>query len=190
MTTMTNESTFNSTLGQYFITALQEIYWAESNLETVLGTMADVATSEELRNAFQLHREQTRTHAGRVEKIFGELGIQAKKEHCLGLQGLFDEGWKIIDQTEPGSAQRDVALIIAAQKVEHYEMAIYGSLRTLAKTLGQKDIAKILKETLEEEKETDALLTELAEADINEEASEEPVSTAGTISSQEESSRM
>ncbi len=185
---MTNESTFSSTLGEYFITALQELYWSESNLETVLATMADVATSQELRNAFKLHREQTRTHAERIEKIFSELGVEARQQHCLGLQGLFDEGWKVIDQTESGSAQRDVALIIAAQKVEHYEMAIYGSLRTLAKTLGQKDIAKILKETLEEEKETDALLTELAEADINEEASEEPV--AATTSMQRESSRM
>lgn len=181
---MTNESTFNSTLGEYFITALQELYWAENNLETVLATMSDVSTSDELRKAFRLHQEQTREHAQRIEKIFGELGIEARQQHCVGLQGLFDEGWKIIDQTESGSAQRDVALIIAAQKVEHYEIAIYGSLVTLAKTLGQKDIAKRLKETLSEEKETDALLTELAEADINEEASEEPAATAATISPQ------
>ena len=171
---MTNESAFNSTLGQYFITALQELYWSETHLVSVLSTMSDEASSTELQEAFRTHRDQTMIHSQRLEHIFDSLQVPAQQMHCVGLQGLFDEGWKVINETQAGTAQRDVALIIAAQKVEHYEMAIYGSLVTLARTLGLRDVAKRLKQTLEEEKETDALLTDLAEADINEEASEEP----------------
>jgi ferritin-like metal-binding protein YciE len=171
---MTKDTTFNSKLGQFFITTLQEMYWAEIHLVEVLTTMADVAASAELRQAFETHRKQTRNHVERLHVVFESLNVSASPQHCVGLQGLFDEGWKVINESEGGSAQRDVVLIIAAQKVEHYEIATYGSLITLAGTLGVRDAAKELKKTLEEEKETDALLTELAEADINEEASEEP----------------
>jgi ferritin-like metal-binding protein YciE len=94
----------------------------------------------------------------------------------MGLQGLFDEGWQVIDETEAGTNQRDVALIIAAQKVEHYEIASYGSLITLAKTMGQQEIAELLGPTLEEEKETDTVLSTIAETGINADASQERVS--------------
>jgi ferritin-like metal-binding protein YciE len=171
---MENESIFNSKLGQFFMKTLNELYWAESTLVTVLTTMAEVSTSAELKSAFETHREQTREHVQRLDNIFEMLGVPQDSRSCRGLQGLFDEGWQMIEETETNSYQRDVALIIAAQKVEHYEIATYGSLVTLAHTLGRKDLAKELKKTLEEEKETDAMLTEIAEASINEEASEEP----------------
>jgi ferritin-like metal-binding protein YciE len=171
---MENDSAFNSKLGQFFMKSLGELYWAESNLVTVLTTMSEASTSAELRDAFETHREQTREHVQRLERVFEMLGIPQDSRSCAGLQGLFDEGWHMIDETDTNSYQRDVAMIIAAQKVEHYEIATYGSLVTLARTLGRKDVAKELKKTLEEEKEADALLTQIAEAGINEEASEEP----------------
>jgi len=174
---MENESTFNSKLGQFFMKTLSELYWAESNLVTVLTTMSEVSTSAELEDAFETHRDQTKEHVQRLDNIFELLGVVQESRNCIGLQGLFDEGWQMIEETETNSYQRDVALIIAAQKVEHYEIATYGSLVTLAQTLGRKDLAKELKKTLEEEKETDALLTQIAEASINEEASEEPATT-------------
>jgi ferritin-like metal-binding protein YciE len=169
-----NDDNINSKLGEFFTNSLHEMYWCEFHLVDVLTTMTDVATSAELRDAFNTHRDQTRKHVERIERAFEMLGIVPEPRSCTGLQGLFDEGWQMINDTETGSAQRDVALIIAAQKVEHYEIATYGSLVTLAKTLGRKDVAKELQKTLEEEKETDALLTQIAEASINEEASEEP----------------
>ncbi|HUQ65012.1 MAG TPA: DUF892 family protein [Flavitalea sp.] len=171
-----NENDMNSKLGEFFIKTLQEMYWSEVHLAEVLSTMANVAASAELKDAFATHHEETRHHVERLENIFEMSGIKAQSRPSLGLQGLFDEGWQMINETEAGSAQRDVALIIAAQKAEHYEIATYGSLVTLAKTLGHKEIANELKKTLEEEKETDALLTSIATAGINDEASEEPAS--------------
>ena len=178
---MENESTFNSKLGEFFMKTLNELYWAESNLVTVLTTMADVSTSAELKDAFQTHRDQTQEHVQRLENLFEMLGLVPDSRRCVGLQGLFDEGWQMIEETETNSYQRDVAVIIAAQKVEHYEIATYGSLVTLAHTLGRKDLAKVLKKTLEEEKEADALLTQIAEASINEEAGEEPASAGQSL---------
>jgi ferritin-like metal-binding protein YciE len=170
-----NEDINNSKLGEFFLNSLQEMYWCEFHLVEVLTTMRDVSTSEELRDAFATHLEQTGQHVERLDRVLEMLGMIQEPRSCAGLQGLFDEGWQMINETETGSAQRDVALIIAAQKVEHYEIATYGSLITLAKTLGRKDIVNELKKTLEEEKKTDALLTSIAEASVNEEASEEPV---------------
>lgn len=164
----------DSKLLEFFVTALQEIYWSETQLTTVLSTMSEAATSNELKEAFQQHREQTQVHVQRLEEVFRLLQTDAAPEPSAGLQGLFDEGWQVIDETETGSAQRDVALIIAAQKVEHYEIACYGSLITLARTLGLPKVAQILIPTLNEEKETDTMLTSIAEASINEEASHEP----------------
>lgn len=167
-------SVIHSKLDDFFVTMLSEIYWAEQNLTNVLSSMADAATKTELQEAFLTHKEQTRVHIERLEQVFSMLGIPAEPVPSVGLQGLFDEGWQVIDETDQGSAQRDVALIIAAQKVEHYEMACYGSLITLARTLGQIEVADILAPTLQDEKETDALLTIIAESNINAEASEEP----------------
>ena len=173
----TNPATLNSALQEFFVTALQELYWSEVKLVNVLNTMAEAATAAELREAFSLHRKQTEQHARALENVFAILALEAQQEPSAGLQGLFDEGWQVIDETERGSAQRDVALIIAAQKVEHYEIACYGSLITLAKTLRHREIAKILQPILDEEKQTDATLTSIAESGINREASREAVTS-------------
>ncbi|WP_207515296.1 YciE/YciF ferroxidase family protein [Longitalea luteola] len=163
----------NSMLQSFFETSLQELYWAETHLAQMLNTMSTAATNTQLKEAFIEHMEETEQHKLRLEEVFSQLGIPPRTQPCMGLQGLFDEGWKVIDETEEGSSQRDVALIIAAQKVEHYEIASYGSLITLAKTMGQNKIAELLVPTLEEEKEADLSLTTIAEAGINTEASQE-----------------
>jgi ferritin-like metal-binding protein YciE len=173
----TDSSYLNSKLQEFFVTSLQEIYWSELNMANTLTTMAEAATTEQLKKSFDLHRQQTEMHAKALESVFGILVLPPEPEPSVGLQGLFDEGWQVIDETEQGSAQRDVALIIAAQKVEHYEIACYGSLITLAKTLGHHEIAQILVPILEEEKETDAILTSIAEAGINQQASQEAISS-------------
>jgi ferritin-like metal-binding protein YciE len=172
-----NNDMMNSKLEEFFVTLLQEIYWSEQHLVTVLSTMSKAATTSELKNAFDRHRDQTQSHIQRLEDTFGKLNLPPQAEPSAGLQGLFDEGWQVIDETQEGSAQRDVALIIAAQKVEHYEIATYGSIVTLARTLGRNEIAELLQPTLNEEKETDLLLTEIAEGRINYQASQEPATT-------------
>ena len=169
----TDSNMLNSALQEFFVTALQEMYWSEVNMRNTLATMSEEATTRELKQAFQLHVQQTEMHAKTLENVFALLGLPSQAEPSVGLQGLFDEGWQVIDETEKGTAQRDVALIIAAQKVEHYEIACYGSLVTLAKTLGHDEIVGLLGPVLAEEKETDALLTSIAESGINVDASQE-----------------
>ncbi|MBK1438434.1 ferritin-like domain-containing protein [Parapedobacter sp. ISTM3] len=165
-----------SGLELFYQTLLQEIYWCELHLRDVLESMEERASTDELKTAFRNHREETNNQVSRLEKIFYKKGVGAQPVFCVGMQGLFDEGWQVIDETEEGSAHRDAALIVAAQKVEHYEIATYGSLSTLAKTLGYQEAADLLEQTLAEEKKADATLTTLAERDINTEASIEPAS--------------
>lgn len=172
METPTN-AVMSSTLLDYFVNGLREMYWAETNLVNVLTTMSESAGTEALREAFALHAEQTREQAKRVEEALAFLSLPAEPSPCLGLQGLFDEGWKTIDESPEGSFKRDVALIIAAQKVEHYEIACYGSLITLAQTMKLNEIAQLFKSTLREEKETDESLTMIAESGLNKEAARE-----------------
>jgi ferritin-like metal-binding protein YciE len=167
-------SVIHSKLDDFFVSMLSEIYWSEINLLNVLSSMETASTLQELKEAFSTHKEQTQVHVERLEEVFSMLGVPAEAIPSIGLQGIFDEGWQVIDESEAGSAQRDVALIIAAQKVEHYEMACYGSIITLARTLNRPDVAELLLPTLQEEKETDALLTIIAESKRNEDASEEP----------------
>ncbi|ASZ12544.1 ferritin-like domain-containing protein [Chitinophaga pendula] len=174
MQTVTDTSA-NSKLEVFFITMLQEIYWSEQNLINVLSTMTISATHPELIQAFDLHKRQTEEHVRIVERVFNMLDRVPEALPSAGLQGLFDEGWQVIDETEAGTSQRDVALIIAAQKVEHYEIACYGSLVTIAATLGLTKVVDELRVILTEEKETDATLTIIAESKINVQASEEKV---------------
>ncbi|GGH72935.1 ferritin-like metal-binding protein YciE [Filimonas zeae] len=169
------ETGVHSKLEVFFNTMLREMYWGETHLVAVLATMRDEATTDALKECFSTHLHQTNTHIQRLDEVFNLLQQPAQPELCVGLQGIFDEGWQVIDETEAGTAQRDVALIIAAQKVEHYEMACYGSLAQLARTMDQDELADLLEETLEEEKDTDALLTDIAEQGINYQASKEPV---------------
>lgn len=160
-------------LAKFFIDALKDIYWAEKALTKALPEMQQAATTEELQEAFEDHTLQTQKHVSRLEKIFKMLGKPAEAKKCDAMQGLIEEGQKIIKETPEGSMTRDAALIIAAQKVEHYEIASYGGLVQLALTLGETDVADILERTLDEEEETDMMLTDIAESSINFAAEEE-----------------
>ncbi|MEJ1237934.1 ferritin-like domain-containing protein [Chryseolinea sp. T2] len=166
-----------SLLLKFFTDEIKDIYWAEKHLTKALPKMKTAATSEELQLAFQTHLEQTGQHVQRLEKIFGLLDQKAQAKKCDAMEGLIKEGESIVDDTDEGTATRDVGLIFAAQKVEHYEIATYGGLSQLATTLGLDEIAGILGETLAEEKETDELLSEIAESNINYEAAEEEEKT-------------
>lgn len=163
----------SSLLQELFYDELKDIYWAEKHLLKALPKMAKAATSEELRQSFTDHLEATKEHVGRLEEAFELLGEKAQAKKCEAMAGLTKEGDGIIEDTEKGTLTRDVGLIMAAQKVEHYEIATYGSLAQLAKTLGKNDIAALMIETLNEEKEADELLTSIAENNINVEATAE-----------------
>jgi ferritin-like metal-binding protein YciE len=162
-----------SMLMEFFSDELKDIYWAEKHLTKTLPKMQKAATSDELKQAFADHLETTETHVERLEEIFELLGKKAQAKKCDAMAGITEEGAGIIEETEKGTATRDVGLILSAQKVEHYEIATYGGLAQLAKTLGLEDVASLLEETLAEEKEADELLTHIAENNINIEASEE-----------------
>lgn len=135
--------------------------------------MQKAATSEELQQAFADHLEQSKEHVVRLEHVFEMMGKKALAKKCDAIEGITKEGESIIEDTEKDTATRDVGLILAAQKVEHYEISTYGGLVTLAKTLGYNEVAEVLHTTLEEEKETDLLLTSIAENSINYDALEE-----------------
>jgi ferritin-like metal-binding protein YciE len=158
---------------EFFVNELKDLLWAEKELIDVLPDMADAATSVELRNAFENHSVETQTHVARLEQVFAILGLEPETRKCDAMAGITDEGDEIISATEEGTAQRDVGLIFAGQKAEHYEIASYGGLIALAKTLGYYDIAELLVLTLDEEKTADALLTEIAESQANYDASRE-----------------
>ncbi len=160
-------------LHELFVDEIKDIYWAEKKLVQTLPKMQKAASSEELKAAIGDHLEQTREHVARLEQVFGILGKKPQAKKCDAMDGLTTEGQSIIEDTEKGSATRDVGIIMASQKIEHYEIATYGSLHQLATVLGFPDAAEILAATLEEEKETDALLTSIAENNINYEASTE-----------------
>ncbi len=140
---------------------LKDLYSAENQLLKALPKMAKAADSEELKEAFQTHLEQTQGHVDRLEKIGKQLGETMKGKKCKAMEGLVEEGKETMEEdAEP--ALLDLALIGAAQKVEHYEISGYGTARTLAELAGEDDIAEILQETLDEEGETDKLLTQIA----------------------------
>lgn len=162
-----------SMLQELFIDELRDIYWAEKHLVKALGKLEKAATSEELATAFSDHLAVTQEQVSRLEQVFEMLGEKPRGKKCEGMEGLVKEGESVIEDTEDGTSTRDVGLIISAQKVEHYEIAAYGGLAQLAKTLGKEDIANILGEILEEEKEADELLTNLAENNINQSAKQE-----------------
>ena len=157
----------------FFKDELKDIYWAEKHLVKTLPKMQKAAHSEELQNAFEDHLEATKQHVSRLEKIFEILGDKAQAKKCDAIEGITKEGESIINDTEEGTATRDVGLILAGQKVEHYEISTYGGLAQLARILEHDDVAVILEETLKEEKEADALLSAVAENGINYEAAEE-----------------
>jgi ferritin-like metal-binding protein YciE len=155
-----------------YIDELRDIYNAENQLTKALPKMAKAATSDDLRAGFEGHLEQTKGHVERLERIFKELGEKPTGKKCKGMEGLVKEGEEMIKEEELEGEALDAGLISAAQRVEHYEIAAYGCVRTYAKLLGQDDAAELLEQTLGEEKETDQKLTMLAE-NINVEAEEE-----------------
>ena len=161
-------------LKELFIGELKDIYWAEKHLVKALPKMRKAATSEELATAFEEHLAVTQEQVTRVEQVFEMLEMTPRAKKCEAMDGLVKEGQEIIEEFPKGSAVIDAGLIIAAQKIEHYEIAAYGSLVQLAKTMGENEIAELLNQTLEEEKETDQLLTELAVSGINISADNEP----------------
>ena len=154
-------------LNELFIDELKDIYWAEKHLTKALPKMAKAATSEELRSAFEEHLAVTETQVERLEQVFELMEMTPRAKKCDAMEGLVKESQSVIEDTPKGTSVRDAGLIISAQKVEHYEIAAYGSLAQLAKTMGYPEIADLLNQTLEEEKETDQLLTELAVSGIN-----------------------
>ena len=163
-----------SKLKELFVEELKDIYSAEKQLTKALPKLAKSATSEELASAFENHLVQTEEQITRVEQVFEILEMTARAKKCEGMAGLIQEGQQAIEDTDAGTATRDAALIISAQKVEHYEIASYGSLVQLAKTIGLNEAVDLLQQTLDEEKETDVLLTELAVSSVNINAENEP----------------
>jgi len=163
----------DSKLEEFFHDELKDIYWAEKKLVKTLPKLAKAATSKALANAFSEHLEVTKGHVTRLEKAFEILGHPAQAKKCEAMEGITKEGEEIIEDTEDGTSTRDVALILAGQKAEHYEIATYGGLRQIAKNLGYDDIAKLMEQTLAEEKEADQSLTKLAETSVNEQATAE-----------------
>ena len=163
----------DSMLLEFFIGEMKDIYWAEKHLTKALPKMQKAATSPELQQAFADHLEATNGHVARLEQAFELLGKKAVAKKCDAMAGILEEGNGIIEETEKGTATRDVGLILAGQKVEHYEIATYGGLAQLARTLGKDDVAELLEATLAEEKDADSLLSQIAENSVNYEASTE-----------------
>jgi ferritin-like metal-binding protein YciE len=166
----TNSSQANSDktmLKELFIDELRDIYWAEKHLTKALGKMQKAATSEELANAFGEHLTVTEGQVERLEQVFQLLDMAPRAKKCEAMAGLVQEAQNLMEELPKGTSVRDAGLIISGQKVEHYEIAAYGSLVQLAKTMGENEIANVLQETLDEEKEADQLLTEIAVSGIN-----------------------
>lgn len=163
----------NSMLSKFFTDSLKDIYWAEKHLLKALPKMQKAATTEELQEAIGEHIAQTGEHVTRLEQVFEIMGIRAQAKKCDAMEGLFKEAESIIEETEEGTMTRDAGIIAAAQKVEHYEIATYGTMAQLARTMGMDEVAGLMEETLDEEKQTDATLTYIAENSINWEAEKE-----------------
>src|SRR5579864_7653018 len=157
------------TLRDFWVEELKDLYSAENQILKALPKMAKNSTSDELRQASEEHLKQTEGHVERLDLIFEQAGINTTRgKKCKGMEGVIDEGKEVFDEDLP-DALADAAMIAAAQKVEHYEIASYGTARTHAEILGENEAVDLLEQTLQEEKETDERLTELAE-EINPEA--------------------
>lgn len=162
-----------SLLEKFFTDQLKDIYYAEQQLLKAIPRLAQASNTEELEDAFNDHLRQTERHVKRLEKVFQIIGKNPEGKKCEAMEGLIKESETIISETKKGSMTRDAALIIASQKVEHYEIATYGGLVQLALTLGLDRCADLLDKTLLEEEDTDALLTDIAENYINIQAEDE-----------------
>ncbi|CAD0007414.1 YciE/YciF ferroxidase family protein [Flavobacterium salmonis] len=159
-------------LRELFVESLKDIYWAEKALVKALPKMAKNSTSENLITAINDHLEVTKGQVARLEQVFESVGEKATAKKCDAMEGLIKEGESIMEETQEESV-RDAGIVAASQKIEHYEIATYGTLAAFAQTLGEQEALALLQQTLEEEKEADTLLTEAAYNNINFEASEE-----------------
>src|SRR3954453_7863699 len=161
-------STFmaEKTLNDLFLTTLKDVYYAEKAIVRALSKMAKAAESEDLKEAFLRHREESEGHVQRLEQVFEILGKKASGKTCEAIKGIVEEGQEIMEDFGDSDAL-DAGLIAAGQAIEHYEMSRYGTLPTSAQQLGTREAAKLLDQTLAEEKKTDELLTQLAEARAN-----------------------
>lgn len=168
----TSKSSTSKGLSDLLEDELKDIYWAEKALLKAMPKMIKKATSEELIAALENHITQTEGQIERLEKVFEIVGVKAVAKKCEAMEGLIKEAEELMEETEEGMT-RDAAIISAAQKIEHYEIASYGTLKSFAQTLDHMEAVDLLEETLDEEKETDALLTEIAESSINMEAMED-----------------
>ena len=157
------------TLDDLFLDTLKDIYYAEKQIVRALPRMAKAAQSPELKAAFEQHREETDGQIERLEQVFEALGKPARGKTCDAILGIIEEGKEIMEEYK-GAQALDAGLVAAAQAVEHYEIARYGTLRTWAEQLGKQDVVKLLEQTLNEEKKTDEKLTQLATAQVNEQA--------------------
>lgn len=155
-----------NTLKDLYITELKDLYSAEKQIIRAMPKMIKAASNVELADGFKTHLEETKVQAERLEKILGDLGQTTRGPKCKGMEGVLEEGTEMIEE-EGDDEVRDAGLIAAAQRVEHYEMAGYGCARTYAELLGEKNGAKLLQQTLDEEGATDKKLTELATSVIN-----------------------
>ncbi|MEO6490769.1 MAG: ferritin-like domain-containing protein, partial [Ferruginibacter sp.] len=169
---MKSNSDTASGLSKLFEDQLKDIYWAEKALLKAMSKMAKNATSQQLRTAIEEHIAVTEKQVSRVEEVFSVIGKSPKSKKCEAMVGLIKEGEEIMQDTEKGVV-RDAGIIAASQKIEHYEMASYGTLASFARTLGETEAANLLQQTLDEEKEADQLLTQVAESTINVEAANE-----------------
>jgi ferritin-like metal-binding protein YciE len=156
-------------LKDLYLEQLRDLYDAETQLVEALPKMAEAASSHDLQQAFNLHLQQTREHVNRLERIFKKLNEKPTGQTCQGMKGLIKEGEEMI-KSKSDPEVKDAGLIAAAQRVEHYEIAGYGTVRTYAELLGDDEAVRLLEKTLQEEEETDDKLTELAESHINAEA--------------------
>ena len=163
----------DSMLADFFYGELKDVYWAEKHLVKTLPKLSKAATSPILKKAFDGHLVETRQHCTRLEEVFSILGKKPQAKKCEAMDGITKEGASIIEETKAGTATRDVGLILAGQKVEHYEIATYGGLIQLAKTLGYDECAVIMTQTLNEEKTADETLTGVAENGVNYNAASE-----------------
>ena len=168
-----NGSGQKENLSRVFEDTLKDIYWAEKQLTKTLPKMKKAATTDDLKSAIEEHLAQTEGHVKRLEQVFDMCGKKVQAKKCDAMEGLIKEGDSIVEETQAGSMTRDAGIIMAAQKVEHYEIATYGGLTQLAQTMGNDEVAALLEETLAEEKEADSLLTTLAESGINSAAARE-----------------
>lgn len=171
--TTAGEKKFGEEFREFFIDELKDILWAEKALLKALPKMRKAATGKELAASFDEHLAETETQISTLEQVFELMGEKPKTKKCDAMEGLISEAESIISDTEKGTAIRDAGLILAAQKVEHYEIATYGTLAAFADAMEEKKVAKLLRSILRDEKDSDKKLTALALESVNEEASEE-----------------